>query len=75
MAIVDDYADIAAELRRIKAERRREPEEPPDERRCGSNPPHSVGRATPAGEALYRRVVLQQVTRALGRRTATLGEL
>ena len=75
MPIIDDYAGIAAELRRIQAERGPEPEQPPDERRWRAPPPHSIGRATPAGEALHRRLVLQQAARALSGRTAMRGEL
>jgi len=58
MAIVDDYAGIAAELRRLRIERMRETQ-PADADR-GSEPlilPQHPMRATPAGELLYRRLV------------------
>ena len=61
MSIVDDYAGIAAELRRLKSEK------PPadnaaDARREPS--PHRM-RATIAGELLYRRLVSQSRRRKL----------
>ena len=52
MAIIDDYASIAAELRRIKGEKpegRKHPAEP-------GNAGHRM-QATIAGEALYRRLI------------------
>jgi len=61
MAIVDDYAAIAAELRRLRAERDTGPATPPDKPRSrpllGSWHPM---RATPAGEALFRRLLSQR---------------
>jgi hypothetical protein len=61
MAIVNDYAAIAAELRRLKAERRSQDAvtpEPPNVRPLrGSWHPM---RAPTAGETLYRRLVSQR---------------
>jgi hypothetical protein len=61
MAIVDDYAAIAAELRRLQAERRRlDPSGPAD--RQSAEPPLATRhpmRATPAGDLLYRRLVFR----------------
>jgi len=61
MAIVDDHAAIAAELRRLRAERDTEPAVPPDQPNVrpilGSWHPM---RATATGEALYRRLVAQR---------------
>jgi hypothetical protein len=60
MAIVDDYAAIAAELRRLKAER--QPEVPiaerPDVRPI--RPQRHPTRRTAVGELLYRRLVLRE---------------
>lgn len=60
MAIVDDYAAIAAELRRLQAERA--PDAAADAQRqrgrTGLVPRHPM-RATPQGELLYRRLVAQ----------------
>ena len=57
MAIVDDYAAISAEVRRICAERAPQ-EKPVDD--SGSEPAreHRMG-ATIAGDLLYRRLVSQ----------------
>jgi len=54
MAIIDDYASIAADLRRIQAEKQTEtnPADPPS----GLAPSHRM-RATVAGDLLYRRLV------------------
>jgi hypothetical protein len=58
MAIVDDYAAIAAELRRLQAERH--PEVVVGAKQQSAPPilasAHPM-RATPAGELLYRRLV------------------
>jgi hypothetical protein len=56
MAIVDDYAGIAAELRRIRAEKLPEkptvaPREPASQHRM---------RATITGELLYRRLIAKK---------------
>jgi hypothetical protein len=56
MAIVDDYAAIAAELRRIRAEK--PPDEDPAEVARELAPQHRM-RTTIAGEQLYRRLVLR----------------
>ena len=58
MAIVDDYAAISAEMRRIQAER------PPQEKLAGEalgDPAwqHRM-RSTIAGDLLYRRLVLRK---------------
>jgi hypothetical protein len=61
MAIVDDYAAISAEIRRIQAERS-PPTEPAD---AESNKPswrHPM-RATLTGDLLYRRLVSQRARR------------
>jgi hypothetical protein len=60
MAIVDDYAAIAAELRRLQAERGTDPLSPPDQqdRRPILGSWHPM-RATATGEALYRRLLSQ----------------
>jgi hypothetical protein len=55
MAIVEDYAAISAELRRIKAEKSRQ--EKPDEEARGDPAPLHRMRATIAGDRLYRRLV------------------
>ena len=61
MAIVNDYAAIAAELRRLQVERGADPLRPPDQPNVrpilGSWHPM---RATATGEALYRRLVAQR---------------
>ena len=57
MAIVDDYAAIAAELRRLRHGSDRpetRPEQPKD-----AQPQHSM-RRTLAGELLYRRLVMRK---------------
>jgi hypothetical protein len=56
MAIVDDYASIAAELRRLQAERMPKGETVEPEAQL---PWHPM-RATPAGEQLYRRLVARR---------------
>jgi hypothetical protein len=65
MAIIDDYAAIAAELRRLRAERSADPPAPPDQPKArpvlGSWHPM---RATAGGEALYRRLVSQTKARS-----------
>ena len=60
MAIIDDYAGIAAELRRIQAEKKLPAEKEPADDDATWMPgwPHLL-RATPAGEARYRRLVLR----------------
>jgi hypothetical protein len=61
MAIVNDYAAIASELRRLQAERSADPLPPSDEPNVrpilGSWHPM---RATATGEALYRRLIAQR---------------
>ena len=64
MAIVDDYAAISAEVRRIQAERSRQ-EKPADDRRSEPAGQHRM-RATVAGDLLYRRLVSQQARRRWG---------
>jgi hypothetical protein len=61
MAIVDDYAAIAAELRRLRAERDAEPAAPTDQPNVGplQGSWHPM-RATRTGEALYRRLISQR---------------
>jgi hypothetical protein len=56
MAIIDDYAGIAAEMRRIQAEK--SPEKKPADARREPAPLHPM-RTTIAGEQLYRRLVLR----------------
>jgi hypothetical protein len=61
MAIVDDFAGIAAELRRIKKERSpiekgRDDAPAPDWAAPSLDPRHSM-RRTAAGDFLYRRLV------------------
>ncbi|MGE5269861.1 MAG: hypothetical protein ACM3JG_09350 [Thiohalocapsa sp.] len=63
MAMIDDYAQIAAELRRIRAEHRtgQEAAQPPlahdrAPQSLGRPPGHPM-RRTLAGELLYRRLV------------------
>jgi hypothetical protein len=60
MAIVDDYAAIAAELRRLKAEP--QPEVPIAERLSVRPicPDQHPMRKTAVGELLYRRLVLRE---------------
>jgi hypothetical protein len=53
VAIIDDYASIAAELRRIKGEKPEQGEVPVESRNAGW---HRM-QATVAGDALYRRLV------------------
>jgi hypothetical protein len=61
MAIVDDYTAIAAELRRLRAERRGDSSPTPDQQpvRPLSGSWHPM-RATAVGEALYRRLLSQK---------------
>ena len=61
MAIVDDYAAIAAELRRLRAERGTETAPPQDQPTVRPLPGswHPM-RATSTGEALYRRLLSQR---------------
>lgn len=54
MAIIEDYASIATELRRIKAEKR--PEQASTDAESEPRPSHRM-RATPVGDLLYRRLV------------------
>ena len=61
MAIVDDYAGISAEVRRIQAERSPQ-EKPADDARSEPTRQHSM-QATIAGDLLYRRIVSQQARR------------
>jgi hypothetical protein len=62
MAIVDDYAGIATELRRLQAERAAAAGkgQGPDERVRAVPAARHPMRATPAGELLYRRLVSQR---------------
>ena len=64
MAIVDDYAAISAEMRRIQAERS------PQEKPAGDAGRKPTGqhpmRATIAGDLLYRRLVSQPAQRQRG---------
>ena len=57
MAIVDDYAAISAEVRRIRAERSLQ-EKPADDARRELTWQHPM-RSTIAGNILYRRLVRQ----------------
>ena len=57
MAIIDDYASIATELRRIKAEKRSEKDLTDTQREPA--PSHRM-RATVVGDRLYRRLVSQR---------------
>ena len=59
MAIVDDYAGIAAELRRLRAEREPEKTRIEAHRQPAPSGSHPM-RLTPAGEILYRRLVAQR---------------
>ena len=61
MAIIDDYAAISAEMRRIQAER--SPREKPAEARSEPAWQHRM-RATIAGDLLYRRLVRRGQGRA-----------
>ena len=61
MAIVDDYAVISAEVRRIQAERLPQ-EEPAGEVRGEASGQHRK-RATIAGDLLYPRLVPRQAQR------------
>jgi len=55
MAIIDDYASIATELRRIQGEKRPEGDAP---EASGQRPsPSHRMRATVVGDLLYRRLV------------------
>ena len=58
MAIVDDYAAISAEVRRMKAERSSQ-EKSTDEARSEPVGQHRM-RSTIAGDLLYRRLVSQK---------------
>ena len=58
MAIVDDYETIAAERRRIQAER--SPQEKPVEDACREPAAQHRMRSTIAGDLLYRRLVSQR---------------
>jgi hypothetical protein len=62
MAIIDDYAAISAEMRRIQAERSRQ-EKPAEEGRGEPVWQHRM-RATIAGDLLYRRLVRRGQGRA-----------
>jgi hypothetical protein len=64
MAIVDDYAAISAEVRRIQAERSPQ-EKPTGEARREPASQHRM-RATIAGDLLYRQLVSQQARRRRG---------
>ena len=64
MAIVDDYAAISAEVRRIQAERAPQ-ENSADDARSEPAWQHPM-RSTIAGDVLYRRLVLQQARRSRG---------
>ena len=68
MAIVDDYAAISAEVRRIQAERSRQ-EKPADETRNEPALQHRM-RSTIAGDLLYQRLVPRQVQRQRGLRSS-----
>ncbi len=61
MAIVDDYAAISAEIRRIQAERSPQAK-PADAASDGPGWQHRM-RATITGELLYRRLVSQRTRR------------
>jgi hypothetical protein len=61
MAIVDDYAAISAEVRRIQAER--SPQEKPADGVSSEPSGQHRMRATIAGDLLYRRLVSQQARR------------
>jgi hypothetical protein len=61
MAIVDDYAVISAEVRRIQAEQSPQ-EQPADIGRSESVWQHRM-RSTIAGNVLYRRLVSPQAQR------------
>jgi hypothetical protein len=62
MAIVDDYAGIAAELRRIRTEKSPEKEKPAEAPREPASQ-HRV-RTTIPGELLYRRLIAKKSRRA-----------
>jgi len=64
MAIVDDYAAISAEVRRIQAERSPQGK-PADNGRSEPAWQHRM-RATILGDLLYRRLVSQQARRRRG---------
>ena len=57
MAIVDDYAAIAAQLRRIRAEEASQPE-PADGGQWKHATAHRMWKSK-AGEELYRRLVMR----------------
>ena len=57
MAIIDDYASIATELRRLKAEKL--PEKRSADAPREPVPQHRM-RATSAGDLLYQRLVLRR---------------
>ena len=67
MAIVDDYAAISAEMRRIRAES--SPQEKPADEASGEPAWRHPMRATIAGNVLYRRLVSQQARRRRGMRS------
>ena len=58
MAIIDNYAAISAEVRRIQAER--SPQEKPADETRNEPPEQHRMRSTIAGDLLYRRLVSQQ---------------
>jgi len=64
MAIVDDYAVISTEMRRIQAERL--PHGKPADDPPGEPAWQHPMRATIAGDLLYRRLVSQQARRRQG---------
>jgi hypothetical protein len=59
MAIVDDYAAISEELRRLQGER--SPPKKPDDDACNKPAWRHPMRATIAGDLLYRRLVRRTV--------------
>jgi hypothetical protein len=63
MAIVDDYATIAAELRRLRASEKLPDAAPADS--TGDPAPKQAHRmrATASGELLYRRLVMRRAVR------------
>jgi hypothetical protein len=61
MAIIDDYAAISAELRRIQAEKS-PPKEPADPARSEATWQHRM-RATVAGDLLYRKLITRRPRR------------
>ena len=69
MAIVDDYAAISAELRRIRAERSPQ-ETPADDARNEPALQHRM-RSTIAGDLLYQRLISRQAQRQRGLRPSS----